>query len=266
MEEYSTILMEKIDGVGRIVLNRPDRLNAINVRMGYELIDALATLEQDGSVRAIILTGSGRSFCAGDDLTGLESEGFKRTDGPDPVKNYVFAPYRWTVVVNAMRQLPKPIIASVRGHAHGAGLNLAMAADLRIVSETVNFAIPFVKWGMATGVNQLHYALPLGIAMEMAFTGDSINAERAERLGLANRVVADESLDETSLQFARRLVNGPTTAIGLTKAAIYKGWWRDIDATFDYQAVAQTFASQTEDRQEGRRAFLEKRDPNFSGR
>jgi 2-(1,2-epoxy-1,2-dihydrophenyl)acetyl-CoA isomerase len=265
MEEYATIQMEKIDTVGRIALNRPERLNAINVRMGYELLDALSKLEQDPGVRAIILTGVGRSFCSGDDLSGMETEGFPRAQGPDPSKNYVFAPYRWTVVVNAMRRLPKPVIAAVRGHAHGAGLNLAMAADIRIASETANFAIPFVKWAMATGVNQLHYALPLGIVMEMAFTGDSIAAERAERLGMVNRVVTDAALEEASLEFARRLAAGPTTSIGLTKAAIYKGWWKDIDATFDYQAVAQTFAGQTEDRQEGRNAFQEKRTPKYKG-
>jgi 2-(1,2-epoxy-1,2-dihydrophenyl)acetyl-CoA isomerase len=266
MQSYETIQYEVLEAVGRITLNRPERLNAVNVRMGYELMDALTGAEEDTSIRAIILTGAGRAFCSGDDLTGMESEGFPRAKGPDAVKNYVFAPYRWTVVANAMRRLPKPIIAAVRGHAHGAGLNLAMAADIRIVSENVNFAVPFVKRGMATGVNQLHYALPLGIALELAFTGDSVDATRAERLGLVNRVVPDGELEAASLEFAQRLATGPTTAIGLTKAAIYKGWWQDLDATFDYQAVAQTFAGQTEDREEGRKAFAEKRPPNFSGR
>jgi 2-(1,2-epoxy-1,2-dihydrophenyl)acetyl-CoA isomerase len=264
--DYEMIALDRVEAVARITLNRPERLNAINVRMGYELIDALSRLEEDPALRAIILTGAGRSFCSGDDLSGMESEGYGRAQGPDAVKNYVFAPYRWTVVANAMRRLPKPIIASVRGHAHGAGLNLAMAADIRIASETANFAIPFVKWAMATGVNQLHYALPLGIALEMAFTGDSLDAVRAERLGLVNRVVPDADLESASLEFARRLAAGPTTAIGLTKAAIYKGWWQDLDSTFDYQAVAQTFAGQTQDREEGRKAFQEKRPPNYSGR
>ncbi|HEY7268906.1 MAG TPA: enoyl-CoA hydratase/isomerase family protein [Dehalococcoidia bacterium] len=264
--DYETIKFETIEAVGRITLNRPEKLNAVNVRMGYELVDAFTRLEEDPAVRAIILTGAGRSFCSGDDLSGMESDGFPRAQGPDAVKNYVYAPYRWTVVANQMRRLPKPIIAAVRGHAQGAGLNLAMAADIRIASETVNLAVPFVKWAMATGVNQLHYALPLGIALELAFTGDSVEAARAERLGLVNHVVPDGELEEASMAFARRLASGPTVSIGLTKAAIYKGWWQDLDTTFEHQGVAQTFAGETEDRQEGRRAFQEKRSPAYKGR
>ncbi|HXH23119.1 MAG TPA: enoyl-CoA hydratase/isomerase family protein [Dehalococcoidia bacterium] len=267
MEPYETIFLETLDGgVGRITLNRPEKLNAVNVRMGYELVDALRRLEEDEGVRAVVLTGAGRSFCSGDDLSGMESEGYPRARGPDAVKDYVFAPYRWTVVVNTMRRLPKPVVGAIRGHAHGAGFNLAMGTDIRIASDTLDMALPFVKWGMATGVNQTHYAVPLGIALEMAFTGESIGAERAERLGLVNRVVADAELESASLELARALAAGPTRAIGLTKAAIYKGWWRDLDATFDYQAVAQTFANQTADREEGRRAFQEKRRPRFEGR
>ncbi len=266
MASHNTILVETIDRVGRITLNRPERLNAITVEMGVELVDALARLEDDADVRCLVLAGAGRSFCAGDDLKGMESEGFPRASGPDEVKNYVHAPYRWTVVVNAMRRLPKPIVASVRGHAHGGGFNLAMGADLRIASETADFAIPFVKRAMATGVNQLHYHVPLGIALEMAFTGRSLDAARAERLGLVNRVVPDAELETATLAFARELADGPTRAIALTKAAVYRGWWRDLDASFTEQAIAQAFAALTADREEGVKAFREKRPPRFTGR
>ena len=263
---YETILTEKQGAVGKITLNRPERLNAINVLMGNELLSALQTFEDDPEVRCLILTGAGRSFCAGDDLKGMETEGWLRPQGPDEVKNYVFGPNRWTVVVNAMRRLPKPIIGSIRGHAHGGGLNLAMATDIRIASETANFAIPFVKWAMATGVNQLHYSVPLGIVLEMAFTGDPVDYERALQLGMINRLVADAALEETTMAFAERLASGATRSIGLSKAAIYKGWWQDIDSAFDYQAVAQHLAGMTEDREEGRAAFAEKRAPNFKGK
>jgi 2-(1,2-epoxy-1,2-dihydrophenyl)acetyl-CoA isomerase len=266
MAAYETILTEKIGAVGRITLNRPERLNAINVRMGNELLSALAAFEEDPGVRCLVLTGAGRSFCAGDDLKGMESDGFERPQGPDDVKNYVFGVNRWTVVVNAMRRLPKPVIGSIRGHAHGGGLNLALGTDIRIASETANFAIPFVKWAMATGVNQLHYSIPLGIVLEMAFTGDPIDAERALSLGLVNRVVADVALEEATMAFAERLASGPTRSIGLSKSAIYKGWWQDLDTAFDYQAIAQSFAGETEDREEGRAAFAEKRRPDFKGR
>jgi len=266
MTDYATIVYEKLGGVGRITLNRPQSLNAITVQMGVELINALTRMEEDGDIRCIVLAGAGRSFCAGDDLKGMESEGFTRAAGPDEVKNYVYASYRWTVVVNTMRRLPKPIIASVRGHAHGGGFNLAMGADMRIASDNANFAIPFVKRAMATGVNQLHYHVPLGIALEMAFTGESVDALRAERLGLVNRVVPDAALEEATLAFARGLAEGPTRSIALTKAAIYRGWWQDLDATFEAQAIAQAFAGLTEDRDEGVQAFREKRTPRFKGR
>ena len=266
MSAYETILVERIGTVGRITLNRPERLNAINVRMGNELLKALQDMEDDAGVRCLVLTGAGRSFCAGDDLKGMESDGFLRPQGPDEVKNYVHGPNRWTVVVNAMRRLPKPVIGSIRGHAHGGGLNLALGTDVRIAAESASFAIPFVKWAMATGVNQLHYSLPIGIVLEMAFTGEPIDARRAEHLGLVNRVVPDADLETETLAFAERLAQGPTRSIGLSKAAIYKGWGKDLDTAFDYQAVAQTFAGLTADREEGRAAFAEKRAPRYSGR
>ncbi len=266
MTDYATILYEKQGSVGRITLNRPRSLNAITVQMGFELIDALNRMEEDGDVRCIVLAGAGRSFCAGDDLKSMESEGFRKAAGPDEVKNYVYAPYRWTVVVNTMRRLPKPIVASVRGHAHGGGFNLAMGADIRFASDNASFAIPFVKRAMATGVNQLHYHVPLGIALELAFTGESIDAARAERLGLVNRVVPDHELEGATLTFARGLAEGATRSIALTKAAIYRGWWKHLDATFEEQAIAQSFAGLTEDRQEGGQAFREKRTPRFKGR
>lgn len=266
MADYETILFDKIERVGRITLNRPERLNAINVRLGNELLDALRRCEDDAEIRCVILTGAGRSFCAGDDLQGMETPGFARPQGPDAVKNYVYGENRWTLAVQAMRRLPKPVIGSIRGHAHGGGFNLAMGTDIRIVSETANFAIPFVKRGMATGVNQLDYHVGLGVVLEMAFTGEPIDAHRAERLGLANKVVANEELEEATMALAERLAGGPTRAIALSKSAIYKGWGKDLDTAFDYQAIAQIFAAQTEDLAEGRAAFLEKRTPEFKGR
>ncbi|MBI4201422.1 MAG: enoyl-CoA hydratase/isomerase family protein [Chloroflexi bacterium] len=264
--EYETIRFEKSEGVATITLNRPERLNAINIQMGYELVDALDNSEMDPEVRCVVLTGTGRGFCSGDDLRGMESPRFPARRGPDSLKDYVFAPYRWTVVVKAMRRMPKPVIGSIRGPAHGGGFNLAMGTDIRIASETANFATPFAKWAIGSGVNQLHYHVGLGIALEMAFTGDPIDAYRAERLGLVNKVVPDDQLESATRDLAQRLAKGPTRTFGTTKAAIYKGWWKELDAMFDYQAWAVGVTSTTEDIAEGRKAFVEKRAPNYKGR
>ncbi|MQG85042.1 MAG: enoyl-CoA hydratase/isomerase family protein [SAR202 cluster bacterium] len=263
--KYNTITLEKSESIATITLNRPERLNAINIELGYEFLDALNDCEMDDDVRCIILTGTGRSFCAGDDLKGMENDKFPRETGPDEVKHYTFGANRWTLVVNAMRRLAKPIIGSLRGHAHGGGFNLAMGTDIRIASNTLDMAIPFIKWAQATGANQLHYHIGIGLTLELAFTGDSINAERAERLGLINKIVPDDKLEEETLAFAKRLANGPTRSIGLTKSAIYKGWNKDLDTAFDYQGIAQVFARQSEDHAEGRLAFSEKRKPEFKG-
>ena len=263
--KYNTMTLEKSESIATITLNRPERLNAINIELGYEFLDALHDCEMDDNVRCIILTGTGRSFCAGDDLKGMENDKFPRETGPDEVKQYTFGANRWTLVVNAMRRLAKPIIGSLRGHAHGGGFNLAMGTDIRIASDTLDMAIPFIKWAQATGANQLHYHIGIGLTLELAFTGDSINAERAERLGLINKIVPDHKLEEETLAFAKRLANGPTRSIGLTKSAIYKGWNKDLDTAFDYQGIAQVFARQSEDHAEGRLAFSEKRKPEFKG-
>jgi 2-(1,2-epoxy-1,2-dihydrophenyl)acetyl-CoA isomerase len=265
--DYDFILYERIGAVGKITLNRPEQLNAFNTQTGIELLDALEQCEYDQEVRCVILTGAGRSFCAGDDLKGMTtSKVGNYREGTDSTKYYAFGKGRWTVVVYAMRRLPKPIVGSIRGHAWGAGVNLALGCDMRVCSETASFCTPFIRWGLATGTNLLPYFVNMGIAMEMAMLGQPIDAQRALQLGMANRVVPDAQLEEATMQFATQLAEGPTRALGLTKAAMYKGWWRDPEVAFDYQGYAQSSARITEDDAEGRAAFREKRKPRFKGR
>lgn len=264
--DHQMILLEKHDKIAKVTLNRPDRLNAINVQMGVEFLAAIEELEADDQIRVIILSGAGRSFCAGDDLRGMDTPGYERRSQPDPVKQYVHGRGRFILMVHALQRFPKPVVGMLRGHVYGAGLNLALACDLRIASENVLLATPFIQRGMATGVNLLHYYVGLGVAMEMAFLGDPLDAPRAERLGLVNRVVPDDKLEEATMELASRLAEGPTRSIGLTKAAILKGWFQEVDTAYDYQAYAQVQARLTEDREEGTRAFSERRPPNFTGR
>jgi 2-(1,2-epoxy-1,2-dihydrophenyl)acetyl-CoA isomerase len=264
--DYEMIVVEKLGSIGRITLNRPERLNAFNVQMGLELLDAIRDFEGDENIRVIVFGGAGRSFCAGDDLSGMATPGYERDNQTDPVKSYVFGRGRFTHVVHAIRRCPKPVVCMLRGHAYGAGLNLALACDMRVVSETALLATPFIKRAMGTGVNLLHYYVGLGVMTEMAFLGEPLDAAKMERHGIANRVVADDKLEESTMELAARLADGPTISIGLTKAAIRKGWFQDVDVAYDYQGYAQHLANQTEDRAEGGKAFSEKRLPNFVGR
>jgi 2-(1,2-epoxy-1,2-dihydrophenyl)acetyl-CoA isomerase len=263
---YEFILYDKTDGVATITMNRPERLNALNVQIGVEMLDALEDAEHDEAVRVIVLTGAGRGFCAGDDMKGMADPSKPRRRYTDPAKRYVHGEGRWTTIVRNMTRIPKPIVAVVNGHAHGAGFNLALGCDFRIVSETATLAAPFVKWAMATGTNRLQYFVGLGKALEWTMLGTALSAREAERWGLTTMVVPPEELHAAATAFVERLKNGPTAVLGFTKLAVYRGWERDADGAYELQGLAQHFARQTEDYAEGRRAFLEKRPPAYNGR
>jgi 2-(1,2-epoxy-1,2-dihydrophenyl)acetyl-CoA isomerase len=263
--EYQFILYSSAGGVATITLNRPERLNALNIHMGVEILDALENAEHDESVRAIVLTGAGRGFCAGDDLKGMDEPGRPRQRYSDPAKQYVYGRGRWTTIVRNMTRLPKPIVAIVNGHAHGAGFNLALGCDFRIVAETATFATPFVKWGMATGTNRLQQFVGIGKALEWTMLGTAISAAEADRWGLATQVVPLDDLPAASAAFIARLAAAPTAALGFTKQAVYRSWREDADTAYAQQGMALHFARQTNDFTEGRRAFVEKRPPNFDG-
>lgn len=266
---YQHVLLDRAGAVARITMNRPDRLNALNVQMGLELMDAFGQLEHDAAVRAIVLTGAGRGFCAGDDLKGMTDPSAPpgtRQRLNDPARQYVDGVGRWPTIVRMMTRLPKPIVAMVNGHAHGAGFNLALGADFRVMSEAATLAIPFVKWAMATGTNRLQQFVGVGKALEWALLGSTLSAQEAERWGLVTRVVPPDQLEAATAELATRLAEGPTAVLGYTKAAIYGGWQESADASYARQGLAQHFARQTEDYAEGRQAFAEKRPPRYSGK
>jgi enoyl-CoA hydratase/carnithine racemase len=265
---YQFVLFELTGAVGRITLNRPERLNALNVGMGLELMDALEACEYDRAVRVIVLTGAGRGFCAGDDLKELTDP----TSAPgavrrrsDPMRQYVDGPGRWPAIVRAMTRLPKPIVGAINGHAHGAGFNLALACDFRVLSEAATLAVPFVRWGMATGTNRLQQFVGIGKALEWALLGTTLSAAEAERWGLATVVAPPERFAAAAEELVERLAAAPTAALGLTKLAVMRGWERDPEGAYELQGLAQHFAGRTADFAEGRRAFAEKRTARFSG-
>ncbi|MDP3062328.1 MAG: enoyl-CoA hydratase/isomerase family protein [Chloroflexota bacterium] len=264
--DYQYILLEKHGPIGRITLNRPDRLNALIPQVGVEFLDAMGNLEADENIRVVVVTGAGRSFCAGDDMKADEVALTVAYRGPDHSKDYVYGAGRWTQMVAAMQHCPKPVIGMIRGHAWGAGINLALGCDLRVCSEDATFCTPFILRGQATGCNLLHYYAGLGVAMRMALLGEPMTAQEALQWGIAYKVVQGDKLEEATLELATRVAALPTRSLGLSKHAIYRGWFRDAMAAYEQQGLAQTLNRYTEDLEEGRRAFIEKRPPRFKGK
>lgn len=265
-ETFEHLLVSAEGGVTTVSFNRPDVLNALNLRMGVELLRVLDLLDADRAVRCVVLTGTGRAFCAGDDLRGLAAPGTTPVLRRDPIEQYVRGEGRWPQIVARLRSLGKPVIAAVNGHAHGAGFNMALAADLRLMAASATLAVPFVKRGIATGTSLLQQFVGVGKAMEWALLAPTLDAAEALRWGLVSRVVDDEALAEETAALAASLAEGPTRVYGYTKAAVYRGYEESaVDKAYEHQGLALHLARQTADFDEGRTAFLEKRPPRFTG-
>ena len=250
-------------GIVTITLNRPDRLNAFVGHMRRHLAEALEEAGSDPHVRVVVITGEGRAFCAGGDVQFM-SEMVERND-IEEFERILGAARR---VVLAIRQMTKPVIASIGGPASGAGFNLALACDLRIASNTATFSQSFVKLGFHPdwgGTYFLPRMLPHNIACELFFLGDTIDAQQALRLGLLNRVVAPEELEAETRKLAERLRDGPAISIAAAKHAVYASEHDTLEKMLQYETEAQVRCFESEDGKEGVRAFLEKRAPQFKG-
>ena len=247
-------------GVATITLNRPGALNSLTVPMKQELLAAFRRVDRDAATRAVILTGAGRAFCAGQDL--------KERLEPDAAPLGVELRERYNPIIRAMRSLPKPIVGAINGVAAGAGASLAMACDIRLAADTASFALAFGRVGLVPDSGATWF-LPRLVgatkAAEIALLGDPVTAEEAVRIGLVGRVVAAAELATEARAVAARLAAGAPRASALTKRALDTTWDRDLDAALEYEAHLQDMAGRTKDHQEGMAAFLEKRQPRFSG-
>jgi 2-(1,2-epoxy-1,2-dihydrophenyl)acetyl-CoA isomerase len=252
----------KADGGLRIItLNRPDELNAVNDALHVGLAKIWEELNEDAGARAAVITGAGRAFSAGGDVAAMD-EMMEREDA-DEFARMLGAGRR---VVTAIREMVKPVVASINGVASGAGFNLALACDLRIAAESARFSQSFVKVGLHPdwgGTYFLPRIVPPNIACEMFFLGDAIDSTRALALGLVHRVVPDDPLAAETARLAARLRDAPPESVAAAKHAVYLSQHAELDEMLQYETEAQLRCFQTTDAREGVRAFLEKRAPRF---
>jgi len=256
---YETIIVAKEDSLGVLTLNRPDALNALNSRMVDEIISALLDFEPDDDVRCVIMTGSERAFCAGADIREMSTQ-----STVDMIRTNLFLSLWRSVGI-----FPKPIIAALSGYVLGGGLELAMACDILIASESAKLGQPEINIGIIPGgggTQRLTRAVGRYKAMEMILAGSTIAAEEARQYGLVNRVVPRERFLEEAKALGREIASKSPIAVRMAKQAINKAYELGLTEgiEFERQLFYQLFS--TEDKVEGMKAFLEKRKPQFRGR
>jgi len=260
---YNNFVFENTDGVATIRLNDPDKLNALTFQTYSDLENIFLELARDDTVKVVVLTGTGKGFCSGGSVNDIIGPLLKmKGDGL-----YKFTRMTCNVVKN-MRNLKKPIVAAVNGIAAGAGAMLMLASDLRIFSDQARAAFLFVKVGLSGADMGALYLLPrivgLGKAAELVYFGDTIDAQEAHRIGLANRVVPADTLMEAAYKWANRLKDGPLYALGVTKELLEYEGNIDLETALEMEAMAQARCMETPDFVEGYNAFIEKRPLKFN--
>ena len=257
---YETIIVEKETGVATITLNRPQALNAFVPQMNKEVLEALKDGERDSAVRCVMLTGTGRAFCAGQDLKGRTPEQ-KGSLGASLREKY-------NPMIRQIRQMEKIVIAAVNGVAAGAGCNLALACDLRVASDGAKFIQSFVRVGLAPdsgGSFILPRLVGLSKAMELLLLGEPVDAQEAQRIGLVAKVFPSAEFATSAKEIAERVARSPR-GIGLIKRAVNHALLPQVESDLEYEAYLQEIAGRSTDYDEGVRAFLEKRTPVFTGK
>lgn len=260
---YENIDVKNDSGILTITLNRPEKLNAFVGHMRRDLAEALEHAGSDRLVRVVVITGAGRAFCAGGDISFM-AELLQRRDSEE-FSRLLGAARR---VVLAIRQMTKPVLGAINGPASGAGCNLAFACDLRIASTEATFTQSFVKVGLHPDWGGTYFLPKLvtpNKACEMFFLGESIKAEEAYRLGIVNQLVSPNDLEAATQSLADRLRDAPPISISAAKQAVYASEAHDLEVMLRYETEVQMRCFESEDGREGISAFLEKRAPRFTG-
>jgi len=269
---YETLLYEKMDGIVKITLNRPEKLNALGYPMEPEIGMAVDQVAGDDQVRVLILTGAGRGFCAGGDFRYSKL----RTGEVDVEEAEIqFEGVKGRLIQSIMKgvlmlqKMDKPTIAMVNGVAVGGGFDLAMACDIRIGCPNTRFMVAFTRIGLVPatgGAWFLPRIVGLPKALELLYSGDFVEAEEAFRIGLLNRLVPTDKLEEETMAFARKLIDNPPMSLRLSKFMAYKGLDMDLEAALGLGVTCENMCYQSEDFKEGLIAFAQKRKPVFRGK
>ena len=263
---FNDIIYSVDHGVARLTLNKPEKMNALSWGSWSEIENAIVAADSDDDVKVILITGAGRGFCAGTDLT----TGTKESDWPSrPLTGRPGMMRSRFLGTSQVYRSRKPTIAAVNGASVGAGFSLALACDIRVASEAARFSAIFVKRAIVADTGSTWF-LPrlVGIenALKLLYTGRIIDAQEALRIGLVSEVVPHDELMERASALAMEIANGPSVAIELIKRVTYDGLSRDLDTQIQMEQFLQGITSTTEDVKEGRQSFLERRDPVFKGR
>lgn len=265
MTDFADLLYEVKDNTAWITLNRPEKLNAVTWSSWAEIEAAIDRAEADDDVRCVVITGAGRGFCAGTDLTADPNA----PQFPRPIEGRAALQRTRYLGPERVHRCRKPVIAAVNGVSVGAGLSLALAADIRIAARSARFSAIFVKRGISPDTGATWF-LPRLVgsdhALAMLWTGKMVGADEAKDIGLATEVVDDEALIERTTELAGTIAHGPSIAIEIAKRLVYEGATRDLVTQTEHEQFLQQVTQGTEDAKEGRLSFVERREPRFTGR
>ena len=259
--EFSNIIYEKSEGLAKITLNRPDVLNALDPKTLEEIIAVMEDIEDDISVRVAVITATGRAFCTGADLTGIANI------PPDKPRDYFLR--LWNKAFSAVENVSVPVIAAVNGMAYAGGMELVMVCDLAIASEDAKLSDQHANRGLVPGggaSQRLPRLIGVRKAKELLYTGDRLTPAEAERLGLINKVVPADKLEEATNELAGKLLTKSPMALRAVKKLVNRGMESSLDSGLEMEMLAMTAHGTTEDFEEGVKSFLEGRPPAFPGR